>query len=589
MNIFPELPKDLTGLTAEELQERLAEHRAVLAKVRDRDEETLGDLTMKDVLDQTQKAVEEIEGITKEMEQRGQADTEFQSKLDEFASQAGIDEPTEEEKQTDEVEAEAEKTEEAETVKAEAEEEEKDEEQPEAEAPENVVEEVAAEAETPEAPVAPEPVMAAARPARRSLPPRQRQHQPAPEVNETAAFVATAGLQGIEAGMRLDRISLANAMIEKLRAGASTAPGVKEKVLVARADYGQMFPEDRRLYNDQGDQDKIDAVTGQEALTAAGGLCAPVTPLYEISQVSVADRPVRNCLPGFNAVRGGVTLSPEPQLLDVTGVGIVTAADDALGGTFAVKSCQIVECPEFCESQLAQVYKCLQFGNLNSRAWPEMIANYNEKAMAAHARLAETALLDGIDAASTPVTTPGTMGAYSDLILAILQAAAAMRNRHRMDCDAILTVLLPCWVKDLIAADLGASQFDRLGQSGRASVEALLERAAIRVCWYLDGATGAGQVYGAQAAGVLTPFPTTVRWYIFPEGSFLFLDGGTLDLGIVRDSTLNSTNDFQIFAETFEAISCLAGVESLRVISTLCPSGETGLGPDGIGSGRTCA
>jgi hypothetical protein len=137
--------------------------------------------------------------------------------------------------------------------------------------------------------------------------------------------------------------------------------------------------------------------------------------------------------------------------------------------------------------------------------------------------------------------------------------------------------LLPCWVKDLIAADLGGSQFDRLnGGSGRNSVEALLERANIAICWYIDGATGAGQVFGEQGAGVLTPFPTTVRWYIFPEGSFLFLDGGTLDLGIVRDSTLNSTNDFQIFAETFEAVSCLAGVESLRVISEVCPTGAAG-------------
>jgi hypothetical protein len=37
----------------------------------------------------------------------------------------------------------------------------------------------------------------------------------------------------------------------------------------------------------------------------------------------------------------------------------------------------------------------------------------------------------------------------------------------------------------------------------------------------------------------------------FPEGTFLYIDGGTLDLGLVRDSTLNSTNDFQVFGEIF--------------------------------------
>lgn len=589
MNIFPELPKDLTGLTAEELQERLAEHRAVLAKVRDRDEETLGDLTMKDVLDQATKAVEEIELITAEMDARGEADAEFENSLNALSEKAGLQEPTDEEKATEEVEAEAAKAEEtveektAEEVEAAA---------AEAEETVEVVEEVVAEAEaaatTEQAPV---PVTASTRPARRSMPPKpSRQHQPVEQQQQTAAFTAAAGLQGFEGGARLDRMSLAAAIVEKLRSGTSTREGVQEKVLVARADYGSLFPEERTLYNDAGDQEKIDAVTGEEALTAAGGLCAPVTPLYEISQVSVADRPVRDCLAGFNAVRGGVTLSAEPSIADVTGVGIVTAANDALGGTFATKSCQVVDCPDFCETQLAMVYKCLQFGNLNSRAFPEMIANYNEKAMAAHARLAETALLDGIDSQSTPVTQAATLGAYSDLIFAILQAAAGIRSRHRMSSNAVLRVLLPAWVKDLIAADLGASQFDRLNPlAGRMQVEALLERVGVAICWYLDGATGSGQVYGAQDAGVLAGFPATVRWYIFPEGAFLFLDGGTLDLGIVRDSTLNATNDFQIFAETFENVSCLAGVESLRVTSTVCPSGDTTAGVAGNGSGRVCA
>lgn len=59
---------------------------------------------------------------------------------------------------------------------------------------------------------------------------------------------------------------------------------------------------------------------------------------------------------------------------------------------------------------------------------------------------------------------------------------------------------------------------------------------------------------------------------LYPEGSWLFLDGGTLDLGFVRDSTLNSTNDYQVFAETFEAVA-LVGVESLALTMDLCPSG----------------
>jgi hypothetical protein len=90
--------------------------------------------------------------------------------------------------------------------------------------------------------------------------------------------------------------------------------------------------------------------------------------------------------------------------------------------------------------------------------------------------------------------------------------------------------------------------------------------------FYMDGSTGSGQVFGAQAAGALLPYPSTVQVYMFVEGSFLFLDGGTLDLGLVRDSTLNSTNDYQIFAETFEAVACV-GVEALKLNLSICSDG----------------
>jgi len=84
--------------------------------------------------------------------------------------------------------------------------------------------------------------------------------------------------------------------------------------------------------------------------------------------------------------------------------------------------------------------------------------------------------------------------------------------------------------------------------------------------------SGTSQIFAAQTAAAPLPFPTDVQWAIYPEGSWLHLDAGTLNLGLVRDSTLNSTNDFQIFAETWEQVAFI-GVESLWVISTICPNG----------------
>jgi hypothetical protein len=81
-------------------------------------------------------------------------------------------------------------------------------------------------------------------------------------------------------------------------------------------------------------------------------------------------------------------------------------------------------------------------------------------------------------------------------------------------------------------------------------------------------------VFGAQGAGALNPWPDTVQWGLYDEGHHLFLDGGTLDLGIVRDSTLNRTNDFETFVETFEGLAP-RGVESIWITSTVCPDGTS--------------
>jgi hypothetical protein len=62
----------------------------------------------------------------------------------------------------------------------------------------------------------------------------------------------------------------------------------------------------------------------------------------------------------------------------------------------------------------------------------------------------------------------------------------------------------------------------------------------------------------------------------------LFLDGGTLDLGIIRDSTLVGTNDYKMFVETFEGIA-MVGVEALAVTSTINVNGAAAALRDTLG------
>lgn len=550
--LFPELPQDLSSLSDEELKALRTQIQKRVEEVKTRDPEVLGDLTMREVLEQTTAAVEGLEKVIEIESTRIQAQTDFDAELSRI---------------TEKVEAVAEAPEVAEVEAVE-----------EAVVEEPVAEEVVAVEET--AVETPEPVLVAAAdiPAARKVTPESPRIEvlEAPSSKSTLSMVASSGIPGFQGGQPLNERSLAEAVVAARHTSVATPAGFADKVVVASADWSHLYPESRIL-NEVGRPDaimaKIRETVGVEALVASGGLCAPVTPYYELMNVAVAARPVRDAIASFNAVRGGLQFAAPPTIADVTGVGIKTEAQDAAGGTFAVKSCQVVDCPAFDQVDLSMIYRCLQFGNLNSRAFPEMVAQFNELTLAAHARLAEQALLDGISGSSTAVTTSAVYGATSSIIYGLLRAASGMRSRLRMDPNVNLRVLAPEWLPDLIAADLVNSQFIRF-EYARQDIEALLQRYGVTVSWYLDTNTGGGQVIGAQSAGALLDFPDTVVYYMFPEGSYLFLDGGSLDLGIVRDSTLNSTNDFQIFAETFENIA-FVGPESFKVTATVCPTGTT--------------
>jgi len=63
-------------------------------------------------------------------------------------------------------------------------------------------------------------------------------------------------------------------------------------------------------------------------------------------------------------------------------------------------------------------------------------------------------------------------------------------------------------------------------------------------------------------------------WFLFVEGTFQYLDGGRLDLGVVRDSILDATNDYETFVEVFENVA-FRGIEAYQVQSTILPTGGT--------------
>ena len=393
----------------------------------------------------------------------------------------------------------------------------------------------------------------------------------------------------------LDRIALARAMRQTaIRRGPPTkmAQGIEEKIRVASAQF--TFPEERILDASDWERnaEKIRQVIpsdlpGGYGLVASGGLCAPLTPLYTMPNYAVQDRPVRDALPSFQADRGGVNVPEATTIGDIEGaITVIEESEDALGGTFATKSCQDLECPAYSETAITIISHCREYGNLNARAWPEKIAHENDLTMAAHARTAETYLLDRIKTLSVNVTNGvETLGAMIYLIDGVVKAGFGIRTRLRMTPNARLRALLPAILPDLLALDTVQTQFDRF--RAKSDLVAYFRSFNIEPSFYMDSpSTGDSQISdAAQAAGALDGLPDTIQWALFPEGTFLHLDGGSLELGIVRDSTLNSTNDYQIFGETFENVARLGPAQgALWVTSDLCASGQF----PPAGTVRTC-
>lgn len=416
--------------------------------------------------------------------------------------------------------------------------------------------------------------------------------------------------------------------------------GLNERAVVARftRNLGDPFGEDP-----VANQRRLETV--RTALTAAGGLCAPTDGYYEQLVIAEAARPVRDALPNLGATRGGIRFNPPPKLTQITqGVGLVTAAFDASGQTFAdgattngsvtvtsataaftsadvgrtivgagiplgativgvtnattvsisspatatatgvsitigrgSKATFDVACPSIVEVTVQAIYTSMQFSNFAARSFPEQVEAWVELGAALHARVAEAALLDTIAANSTATTSAGLVGGGREVLARLGQAATGYRSRNRMAVDAPLTVLVPAWLHGMIRADFTRTFSDDGNLIGLADAQIAAWFAVRHLVpsWYLDSKTGGNQIIAAQSTGVLNQFPATALAYVFAPGTFVVLDGGTLDLGVVRDSTLNTINRFRVFNESFEA-AAFVGVESLEVSMTLCADGTYG-------------
>lgn len=432
------------------------------------------------------------------------------------------------------------------------------------------------------------PAIAAAAPARVTRVAARRPASMTPPVTAAGgerpklSLVASANNPLHAPGTKLDPEQFADSIAEAFRmAEGYHGPAVKVPVAtLALGHAADMYGETRTLKGDAEDNYvKVRNVVSQRAITAAGGICAPPQVIYDLPDLlGTTDRPVRDSLARFGADRGQVTILAPITLADVsgaTGVSLWSNTTDTTPGG-STKPCLVMTCPAPTTTAIHAITKCLQVGNFRARFFAEQIQEWIDHLDVWHARFAERDMLTTIGAGSKAITTGKELGAAKDILVNLDKAVSQWRNRYRLPDTYRFRYICPRWVRDQMRADIARElpsyTLDERLAVADAQIERWFDVRGINTTWALEGETG--QDYATQGVGAMIGFKATVVSYLFPEGTWLWLDAAGFDFGIVRDSTLISTNDYRIFSETFEGVA-MYGVESWRITSTICVDGTT--------------
>lgn len=396
----------------------------------------------------------------------------------------------------------------------------------------------------------------------------------------TGSMVASANVPGVPAGAPITPGQVLQALFDTAAAGRGVSGGGRASVVTAS---GHVDPSrDLRGLNADAAASRIgraQADARRQGLVASGGLCTPGQVVHESPSAASAARPVRDqMLTRFVADRGVVSITPPVTFAST--LAAVDPWDDAAGATLdaaaAAKHVHTVTCGTAADHSVTAIPLIVKFGNLLQRFAPERLAGAMNVLEARHARRAEQLLLETLadDAGTVAVTDAHLLGTSRDVLTTLDRAVAAILDRNRLDDGTRFVWGAPRSLRNQIRADLtraGSGTIDERLAVADAAIAEFFATRGIDPVWLLD--TENGGTFAAQADGALAAWPTTPVSYLYRAGDWLFLDGGNVDLGVVRDATLNGTNDAQMFMETFEGVARHSNVETMRITHTTCPSG----------------
>lgn len=445
---------------------------------------------------------------------------------------------------------------------------------------------VEAATETPETPETPEAVTAAARPRRIRVPmaairsAQRPEDEPSPE-GAAITITAAADLPGYTPGTSLpDLDSVARALH-----GRARRLGNGHQAPVASI----AIPAQHRVTDGMSAAqvgDVINQARNPQALVAAGGWCAPssirreffsieaTTGLWDAPEIGVEDGGIEFILDGG------------PSIADVIGTDAVwlwteandiAAASNDGGVDDVLKPCVTIPCPTWDEERLAMHGICVGNGNLADLAFPANTRRYLDLVLAAHVHTLNGRRLAAVEALADPVTLGATaFGAAPAILGGVELQVLDIKDKFRMDDNAVLEVVLPMWARAAIRSDLAKRMGVDLLSVTNAQIDAAFAMRGARVQFVYDWqALQTGPNLAAAVDGFRESYPATVKALVYPAGTYVNGRGPTLELGVMRDSAQVAVNDHTA-AFTEEAwLTFKAGHEGRVVTIPFVPSGAT--------------
>ncbi len=389
------------------------------------------------------------------------------------------------------------------------------------------------------------------------------QHAPKPKVPEQRlAVTASVDIPGVAHGGQLATLDALTDVVQRKAKSLPVTRGNPNNQLVAsvKNDFSHTV-DDRTSPSEMSELfDYLTSPEKKAALVAGGGWCAPSEIRYDFFNIACSSGLID--LPTVGVTRGGIQFPVSPSLADTVnsiafgGFAVTfngdsvpwlwTEDDDIAAATGSpTKPCVRVPCPTFDEERLELYGICLTAGNLADSAYPEATQHMIRLLMAAHDHAMNARLISLMVAASAAVTSisggAATDSAAPRIYNAVGLAATDYRERYGMCLDDVLEVVMPAWVREVIRGDLAWKAGVELQAVPNSEIDSYFLARNVRVQWVDDWQVrGAGQFGNATA---MTAWPTTVDFMIYAAGTFVHGNGMSLDLGVVRDSVLNETND----------------------------------------------